>query len=590
MKKILFTALNLIAALFLSCAHQMPPGGGPVDKTPPAVLSSSPAQNAVNVAKGATITILFSEWLTPANVRRSVSLFPSVKNGIEVNVSGRRLIVQPRSKLSDSTTYHLEINATLIDLRNNSIGTPYQLIFSTGPVLDSAQIAGCVIDPKQRLQQPKIALFKTPLKEPPDSIFGMPDYLTQTDSFGVFRFTNIRKGTYRAIAFIDGNNDGRLQQNAEQAYAPLREMVEAKNSADTIIFFPVSADSATPQIVSLEQTAPLVIVGKWNRRPDSTSGVSPIVRWRIEKKDGSPGVPIKEYLLFRDKLAFALRLLDKLPKAQYSLIYSVDKKAPVKSTFTDTLSLRITDTTDTMKPSIFSSSAGNIVQDLAPRIRLVWSEPVRFLRQIFTARDSLGDTASFTVPDLYGDTVVMSPSGKLRPGEKYRIKLLLHDIEDLAGNRAGSADTTDSMNLVLRLTAISADSMCYKLSGGAFGNNGTSCLPPDPRRKWQFTLINDRRSFISLDSSGYFNFDSIPAGKGTVSYFSDYNNDSIPEPGNLFPWIAPEPYVPLYDTIEARARWEVEGVKVPACDACGDRGYTVKKQAAPAKKPAAPMF
>ncbi len=51
-------------------------------------------------------------------------------------------------------------------------------------------------------------------------------------------------------------------------------------------------------------------------------------------------------------------------------------------------------------------------------------------------------------------------------------------------------------------------------------------------------------------------------------YFVDYNSDQTYSPGTLFPWVPPEPRYSYADTIEARARWDIEGLEVPACDVC----------------------
>ncbi|MBN1982060.1 MAG: hypothetical protein JW795_11045, partial [Chitinivibrionales bacterium] len=55
-------------------------------------------------------------------------------------------------------------------------------------------------------------------------------------------------------------------------------------------------------------------------------------------------------------------------------------------------------------------------------------------------------------------------------------------------------------------------------------------------------------------------FDSLPSGKGTVTCFSDINGNSTHDRGRIFPWQAPEPIYTFADTIEARSRWDIEGV------------------------------
>ena len=36
----------------------------------------------------------------------------------------------------------------------------------------------------------------------------------------------------------------------------------------------------------------------------------------------------------------------------------------------------------------------------------------------------------------------------------------------------------------------------------------------------------------------------------------------------MFPWLASEPHIVLTDTVEARARWDIEGIEVVECEPC----------------------
>jgi hypothetical protein len=106
-----------------------------------------------------------------------------------------------------------------------------------------------------------------------------------------------------------------------------------------------------------------------------------------------------------------------------------------------------------------------------------------------------------------------------------------------------------------------ADSLCVRLSGGA------SCLKPNENRKWVYRPISRRdTSFTVADSAGTFAFDSIPASKGTLLWFIDDNGDNQITPGRLSPWRAPERFFAVPDTVEAKARWVVEGLEVRGCE------------------------
>ena len=62
---------------------------------------------------------------------------------------------------------------------------------------------------------------------------------------------------------------------------------------------------------------------------------------------------------------------------------------------------------------------------------------------------------------------------------------------------------------------------------------------------------------------------TIPGGKGLLSCWRDGNRNGKIDKGMLVPWLPPEPFSVFADTIEARARWEVEGVEPrSACKGC----------------------
>ena len=134
----------------------------------------------------------------------------------------------------------------LKDLRGNPVTTPYSLIFSTGPTLDSGAISGCVVDPSKNLLQPRIALFSP--KEKADSGFsGPPSYLLQTDSTGHFSFNNIKTGIYTIIGYLDLNNDSRLQPVTEQVYMPADSIIKVQSSPAEIVLYPAVYDTAFPK-------------------------------------------------------------------------------------------------------------------------------------------------------------------------------------------------------------------------------------------------------------------------------------------------------------------------------------------------------
>lgn len=554
MYKFFLRTTVFIAALALSCARQLSPSGGPDDKTGPSVSSITPKAESVNVPVNSHIIIKFSEWISTKS-DRSVSIFPPIP--FRVKVGGTELEIIPQNKFSDSTTYHIVITSILQDLHNNSITSPLSIVFSTGPSLDSGSIRGCVNDPSRQKFQPKVALFRAGQKS--DSVlFGTPSYLVQTDSSGLFKVDHIRSGLYRVIAFVDANSDSRFQPVKEQLYLPQDSSISIKGTVvDSLIFFPAESDTGYPKITEVKEVDKRIVTGKWDRVYDTTF-FHPLT-FCCETSEKSKPVKIKKSILSAGGHEFAILFEDTLSKQQYKLIYKIG--ADSKSQFIDTVNLNSTGVSDTSR-AVMRYSSPSIGADLRPLIRLVWSKPVMF-RDSITMRDSTLDSVrAVSVSRGFTDTTDFKLLKSLLPGKKYKITILDSFGMDLGGKLLGKKDSTDT-SVVITITTIDADSLAASVRGGM------SCSYSDPARKWILKLFNRQGQFISRDSSGNFLYESIPAGKGTLAYFSDRNGNGTPDKGRLFPWKAPEPFYTVNDTIEARARWDVEGITVSACKRCG---------------------
>ncbi|MDR0331200.1 MAG: Ig-like domain-containing protein [Chitinispirillales bacterium] len=119
---------------------------------------------------------------------------------------------------------------------------------------------------------------------------------------------------------------------------------------------------------------------------------------------------------------------------------------------------------------------------------------------------------------------------------------------------------TDAADAAASKKKAKAADICYRLQGGA------DCLEPNEKRKWVYSPIGKKERFTVADSAGTFAFDSIPASKGTLMWFIDDNGDGKLTKGKLVPWRAPERFFAVPDTIEAKANWEIEGLRVKGCE------------------------
>lgn len=554
-----------VCILFASCAHQSAPGGGPDDKTSPTIVAMSPADGSVNVNPREKITITFSEWISSKS-DKGVSIYPPVK--IKTVVSRNKLDIIPLKGFDDSTTYHISITTQLLDLHNNPILSPLSITFSTGPVLDSGTLAGCIADPSKKYLQPKVVLFNKEHLHPDSMFTGTPDYLTQTDSSGYFEFKSIKKGWYHTIAFLDQNSDNRIQPSKEPVYSTPDSLLMISTKEQSVFLFPSSYDTTTLRLSNVKPQSSTILTGDWNIPLDPRSGYSNPSCY-IYRIDTPSVTSAGTYIPLPNGKMFTLRLHTPTSLAPYNLVCKVI--APTGKTIIDTLKFNGISADDTLKPfarAMFPATGS--VSDLEPKLHIIWSKPV-IINSPVALIDSLGIDTLYVKPSPgYSDTTFFSLKRRLLPDRKYQLVIKENTGTDIAGNQLKAKDSTDTAAIIVFRT-LHADSIAISLQGSA------SCLDKNAHRKWIFKLFNSMTSYSTKDSEGSFRFDSLQAGKGSLSYFDDYNENDKPDIGRLVPWYPSEAHFSAADTIEARARWDVEGVNINLCDRCG------KKSAADSK-------
>jgi 5-hydroxyisourate hydrolase-like protein (transthyretin family) len=143
--------------------------------------------------------------------------------------------------LRENTTYSIFLNKTIKDITesNDSI---MQLVFSTGPFIDSLSYTTFVLDSKDG--QPKknvvVGLF-----EHPDSL--KPIYFAQTNQDGKAHLKYLREGNYYLRAFEDGSKQGNIGKNDAVAFKELavKPDVDFVDSVPLRMFSPLPKPDVT---------------------------------------------------------------------------------------------------------------------------------------------------------------------------------------------------------------------------------------------------------------------------------------------------------------------------------------------------------
>ena len=201
--------------LLVSCAKMGQPDGGWFDETPPSVIGASPADGAVNV-KQKKVNIYFDEFIKVDNPTEKVVISPPQLEAPDIKASGKRIQVSLVDSLKPNTTYTIDFSDAISD---NNEGNPlgnYTYSFSTGEVIDTMQVSGCVLEAENL--EPIKGILVGLYADQADSAFKTKPMLrvSRTDSRGRFVIKGVAPGSYRIYALQDMDGNYMFSQKSEK--------------------------------------------------------------------------------------------------------------------------------------------------------------------------------------------------------------------------------------------------------------------------------------------------------------------------------------------------------------------------------------
>ena len=173
----------LILILLLGCARQVPLNGGLKDLQPPQVISSTPADQALNF-QGQKIILEFDEYVRQENLLNQLIITPRINGTYKTKVNKNVVTLDFEQPFDSATTYTLNFREGIKDITEGNVPPNMTFVFSTGTYLDSVSISGSVRDllTQEMLEDITISLYN-----PDDTINvfnGTPQYLTKTNTEG----------------------------------------------------------------------------------------------------------------------------------------------------------------------------------------------------------------------------------------------------------------------------------------------------------------------------------------------------------------------------------------------------------------------
>ncbi len=545
----------LMALAFAGCAGQYAPSGGPVDKSSPKIIFSSPSEKELNF-RSKEIILRFDKYMSQRSVESALYFPPLTLSELSFHWSGKELKIGLEKALDTNRTYILTIGATAIDLRNNYLGRAYNLVFSTGDEIDTGTVVGHVYAAK--LQPYTVAAF--PVTPDIDTLrpwMNSAKYVTQSDDSGSYVLQGLADGRYRLICFDD--------QMRNFTYAPQMDLyASATHDIDltsqspevsNIDFIPAMEDTSLPQLYSAELAKSGLLVLKFSE-PIDTSYIEPT------------------YFVVRDSATgrrFPVDFAARLEANRYNIAIGTATPLPLKRKYFITATDSLKDFFhNPMSPhnSTTVLEADSATVNLAPyyfnfadSLKDVTSYDTLFCQFISPAMVSNPKVVDVTLSDSTGNemkgfvnrasqTIFRIGTAGLRSSEWYTVEMKYEiSAAEQQGRETGSRDSAVSRHFQM-------------VDFAALGDIEGRVLPVVKGRN---VLVSARRSdgkafFVLADTNGQYKLDGILAGTYTLTAYVQHDSSSAYFYGRSFPYRFAEPFGVYPEPVKVRARWTTDGV------------------------------
>lgn len=243
--------LFCIALLGASCAQVLSPDGGPKDRTPPHVVSYSPDSAKTNFT-GNKIVLHFDEYVQLKDIKNQLIISPPLKNDPDVVIRKKDIVLTLNDTLLSNTTYSVCFGNAIRDITEENVLDNFRYVFSTGPVIDSLQLSGKVINSNSLAGEKGVLVMlyanlgdSVPLKQ-------HPYYFAKTRDDGSFVMTNLKAGKYKLFA-LDDKNSNYLFDNSEERVAFSDELITLNGNNDSILLKIFKEEPTKQKLVKSQQ-------------------------------------------------------------------------------------------------------------------------------------------------------------------------------------------------------------------------------------------------------------------------------------------------------------------------------------------------
>ena len=134
----------LLFVTLFNCANRGTPSGGPIDESPPIVISSKPENFSVNFTQN-EIEIFFDEYIRLNNIQNELIISPPINPMpiiIPMSSAKKSIVISDIDSLKENTTYSFNFGESIEDNNERNPLTNFKYVFSTGKYIDSLKLSG----------------------------------------------------------------------------------------------------------------------------------------------------------------------------------------------------------------------------------------------------------------------------------------------------------------------------------------------------------------------------------------------------------------------------------------------------------------
>lgn len=229
---------TLLLSIAFSCANPGTPTGGPRDRKPPKLVSSTPEMGGLNF-QGKEITCLFNENIQLKDQDKWFICSPPTAKKPKLEAHGKTLRVLFDEDLQPGATYTLDFADCLSDLNEGNVFKAFTFTFATGESTDSMMISGNVYDAQTLAPAPGLYVLMHVC--PDDTAFTRtpPLRIAKTDETGRFAIKNVPDSAdYRLYVLDDQNRNFLYDQPIEKIGwldGPVHPAWEMRQKEDSVL-------------------------------------------------------------------------------------------------------------------------------------------------------------------------------------------------------------------------------------------------------------------------------------------------------------------------------------------------------------------